>query len=1255
MTVRHGNGDSPTVSGLPAADAAPVDAAPVGAAPVEAAPVAAAELPNRTDRTSGVVRATSTMAIATLVSRITGFVSKAVILAFLGMWVVNDAYNLANTLPNIIFELLIGGVLASVAIPLLARAAKDPDGGVRYTQQLMTLTLVALAIATAFAMLTAPWLIRLYQGDEPESLHLATQLSYLLLPQILFYGVAALMGAILNTQERFAAPAWAPVVNNVVVIAVGVMLLTTTGGTTNPLHGMTTLTNGQFLLLGLGTTAGIVAQAAVMVPSLRRSGFQFRFRFGIDERMREAGLLMAWAIVYALTSQAGYIVITRVTRHTRDGLFGLFNHGSMLFQMPYGILGVSLLTAIMPRLSRHAASGDLGRVKHDVILANRLSTLALVPVTAAMMALAVPLAIVAARYGRVQPDDVHILGLTLAAFAIGLLPLAITLVQMRVFYAMKDGRTPALINAIMVAVRIPLLIACLYLPDTWVVPGLAAGISVSYIVGVVVGEIWLRARFGAMGSRSTVLTIGKAAAVSAVAGLTAWWVVQALFEFSADTAFLVAIGQLAVGGVIGLALIGAGYMLLRVPEAEALRRKLIGRAHRGHGIMDSNGADVAAQRHPVGHQQHHDNQRDLAHEPTINAQDTSVTDEHTSPPGHGPGNGASDGSPVSADTPSVPTSGPSGFDAAGAGPLDPGSATPATSASTAPQHTDFTPPSLATASADNDRKPGMVIGGRYRLTRLLAQNSVGHEFWLARDVALPRDMAITVVPHIDPTSSTITRTLRASRLGHPGLPQMLDMGSIGQASYIASLWVDGATLPNLLTDGPLEPAIAARVIAGAAEAVREIHAAGLTLGRIHPTTTRVGMDGQVRISHLVSEPHATAQDDIRALGALTYLALTGHWPLDPSDAPATVPAAPRRGDKELRANKLVASVPESLSRLASDALHVSDRHPLTAADMLDRAQNATLSDTVGLGGTAHVGGGLAASAGAGTVSGTGAVTGFASPAPGETAGSSNGPMARPQAAPGAGRPPSVVALTVPRRVTRDRRIKLTIAGAMLIALSTLILITASTVAKNVLADIVAPIQVAEAQVPRTVAPATTTRVVPATPDTTAPSSDGEPESTADGPTAEPVKITGATVYDPQGTPPADYESSVDRAFDQDPGTSWPTWVYKQQFGPGGIKDGVGLVLTLDKTVAPRTVTLLASTPDTKVEIRSISGPGAALDDTAVLGTATLGSDPVTIELTDAPESDTLLMWITQLAPYQGTSAENQGSFQSEIAEIEIAG
>ena len=236
---------------------------------------------------------------------------------------------------------------------------------------------------------------------------MATTLAYLLLPQILFYGLAALFGAILNTKERFAGPAWAPVLNNVVVIAIAVYLAFMPGGLndvsratadgaarTAPAHDRPDPGPGH-----RAPRRASCCRRSVLLPVAARTGFRFRWRFRWDPRMGEASGLAGWAVVYVLVSQVGYIVATNLASRV-DGGITTFSFANLLFQTPYGILGVSVLTAVMPRMSRHAAAGEMELVKDDVSLANRLSTVALLPVTGGVLALAAAIGVVTTGYRR---------------------------------------------------------------------------------------------------------------------------------------------------------------------------------------------------------------------------------------------------------------------------------------------------------------------------------------------------------------------------------------------------------------------------------------------------------------------------------------------------------------------------------------------------------------------------------------------------------------------------------------------------------------------------------------------------------------------------------------------------------------------------------------------------------------------------------------------------------------------------------------
>jgi putative peptidoglycan lipid II flippase len=520
------------------------------------------------------------MAVASLVSRITGFLRQLAIVTVLGLGVVNDSYTVANTLPNIVYELLLGGVLTSVMVPLLVRAqAEDADGGEAYTRRLLTVAGVALALATLAAMATAPLLTRLYLGggNGPANPQLATAFAWLLLPQIFFYGIGALLGALLNTRGVFGPFAWAPVLNNVVVLAVLAVFVALPGRISlDPVR----MGEPKLLVLGLGTTLGIVAQAVVLLPAVRRTGFRYRPLWGWDRRLGETGGLALWVVGYVLIGQLGYVVTTRVAAAAAPGSVAIYANAWLLLQMPYGVLGVSLLTALMPRMSRAAAEGRTADVIADLGLGTRLSGLVLLPVSALLTLFGTQLGIALFSLGAGGAGDgAARLGATLAASAFGLLPFAVTMLQLRVFYAMTDSRTPTLLQLVIVGVKIPLLLAVpMLLPPEWVVLGLAAANGLSFVVGAVLGQVLLHRRLGRLGTGATLGSLARMTVAAVFAGLAAFGVV--LLVGPALPALGPVAGswvELGVAALVGVPVSAVAMMLLRVPELAAVRRGVLGR------------------------------------------------------------------------------------------------------------------------------------------------------------------------------------------------------------------------------------------------------------------------------------------------------------------------------------------------------------------------------------------------------------------------------------------------------------------------------------------------------------------------------------------------------------------------------------------------------------------------------------------------------------------------------------------------------
>nr|WP_308436908.1 murein biosynthesis integral membrane protein MurJ [Amycolatopsis oliviviridis] len=514
-------------------------------------------------QTPSIAKSSGRMAIASLISRITGFAWKLLLVAAIGAQVENDSFNVANTMPNIIFELLMGGVLSSLVVPLLVRSQDDKDGGEAYTQRLVTVAGTLLVVGTAVAVFAAPLITKLYVDDKGQANpDLVTAFAYLLLPQIFFYGVFALLSAMLNAKHIFGPTAWAPVINNLVVIFTILVVWIMPGDiSTNPVS----ITDPKVLTLGLGVTAGIVAQSVLLIPPLLRSGFKFKWRWGIDKRMKEFGGLALWTVGYVAVSQVGYTITTRVLTSGSQGGVTAYSNAWLLFQLPYGVIGVSLLTAIMPRMSRAAADGDHKKLIGDLSYASRISTVTLLPISAVMTVVGGSVGIALFTLGKGRVEDATRLGEALAISAFALLPYALVMLQMRVFYAMKDARTPVLIMIVMTVVKVPLLYLCpaLLSPDN-IVLGVMMVNGLTFVVGAILGQVWLWVTLGNLRSKR-VLGVILFTVVASVLGVGAAWLAGQIVPDSFGPTFHAWV-KLLLQTVVGIVVSFGVLMALKVEE-----------------------------------------------------------------------------------------------------------------------------------------------------------------------------------------------------------------------------------------------------------------------------------------------------------------------------------------------------------------------------------------------------------------------------------------------------------------------------------------------------------------------------------------------------------------------------------------------------------------------------------------------------------------------------------------------------------------
>jgi putative peptidoglycan lipid II flippase len=534
---------------------------------------------------TSVARHGAVMATGSIISRVTGFLRTAAIGAAIGAVAVGNDYNLANTLPGMVYELLLGGVLASVVIPLLVRArTRDADKGEAYTQRLLSLAVVFLAGATAVAVLFAPVFTFLLAGRSTpaDERSLITTLSYLLLPMIFFYGLAALFAAVLNTRGHFAMPTFAPILNNLLVIGMALSLLVF-----RPIrdtHDPASLTAGQVAVLGLGTTLGIVVQASALLPALRRVGFAWRWRWDFRELyLREIGRVSAWMLAYVVASQVALLVVLRLAQSAAkrsDNAAGplIFNNAFLIFMMAHGIVAVSIITALMPRMAAAAAEHRSQDLTAQLSLGTRLTGVVLVPATAAYVVLGRPLAVSLFQYGRYGHASAIATGWVIAVAGLGLVPFAISQLQLFAFYAMPDTKTPALVNIPVVILRIAVdLVVFVVLPAGGVAAGLMGGNAISFVLAAALGYWLLRRRFGRLGLRqitSTMFRLGVAALVACVPTVIVVVGITLLWNDDQPASYI----QLILGGIVLIATYVAVAFVLRIQEvhdiADMVRARL---------------------------------------------------------------------------------------------------------------------------------------------------------------------------------------------------------------------------------------------------------------------------------------------------------------------------------------------------------------------------------------------------------------------------------------------------------------------------------------------------------------------------------------------------------------------------------------------------------------------------------------------------------------------------------------------------------
>ena len=455
-------------------------------------------------KTNDLFRASGVMAIGTILSRITGFFRAILAVAVLGTALLADSYNVANTMPNILYNLLVGGALTAIFVPQLVRSFSDDDGGHGFASRLVTTISGILLLLVLVGVIFAPALVRLYapefatSGFEKE-FEIAVAFTRYCLPQIFFLGLFTMLGQVANARGSFAPLMWAPIANNIVVIVIfaGVLIMQKNLSVEN-------ISDGQIQLLGWGTTLGIVVQALILIPVVKRSGIRLRPIFGVAG-LGKSFSLAGWTLVYVLISQIGYLITVNVAtsaavRSAQAGIttgvgFTPFTSAYYIMLLPYSIVTISIVTALLPHLSKLAIEKNILEVKKQLIRAIRMCGVVTVPSSVAFLLFGSLMTEV--LYFGISLEDSRYIGYVLSALSLGLVAFSINLILIRGFNAFEDTKTQVIsiliINIISSALSYLFLAT---LKNELVTIGLGLAFAVSYILGLFVTIALLKKHVG---------------------------------------------------------------------------------------------------------------------------------------------------------------------------------------------------------------------------------------------------------------------------------------------------------------------------------------------------------------------------------------------------------------------------------------------------------------------------------------------------------------------------------------------------------------------------------------------------------------------------------------------------------------------------------------------------------------------------------------------------------------------------------------
>ena len=524
-------------------------------------------------------RASGIMALGTILSRITGFIRGILIVAVLGTTLLADTYNVANTMPNILYNLLVGGALTAIFIPQLVRSFEHDDGGDGFASRLITTISLILLVLVSLGMYFAPALVRLYApeffttGFETEQ-EIAIAFTRYCLPQIFFLGLFTMLGQVANARGSFGPLMWAPIANNLVGIALfGGFLLFSPGIDIN------SITSNQVAILGWGTTLSVVVQALVLVPVIRKLGITLKPRLGLSG-LGKSFNLAGWTLVYVLISQLGYLVTVNVAtsaavRSAQEGIktgvgYTPYTYAYYVMLLPYSIVTISIITAILPHISKLALEGKREEVKAQLVRAIRLVGVITIPSAVAFLLFG-PL-ITESIFVGIPTEDSRYIGYVLSALSFGLVAFSINLILIRGFNAFEDTKTQVISILVINIIAVAMSYFCLFfVKNQWVTVGLGVAFSVSYLAGLFVTLGLLKKHVGKLAITEFLGQHVRLLIAALLAMVPLFLVTQYVSWFATDLTRAARAGELALVMVVAFFTFLLAAKVLKVEEISMIR------------------------------------------------------------------------------------------------------------------------------------------------------------------------------------------------------------------------------------------------------------------------------------------------------------------------------------------------------------------------------------------------------------------------------------------------------------------------------------------------------------------------------------------------------------------------------------------------------------------------------------------------------------------------------------------------------------